>query len=352
MSRKAPGPEIFLVGSTWHYRFQRNGVRVQKTTKTTSRGRAEQIAWAAYTEEMMVPTLSDLTRAWIDIHEMIVSRAHLRAVEFFLRRHTYHLGTMRIDQIQTGDVETARNLHRKQYSEATTNLWLRILKLLFHWARERKVITEIPWKVKMIRLQKKPRAILPVAKAGEWLAAVDQVVGKRSGLALAIRMMLGLGLRESEALGARWEWIDWERSAYTPGKTKGKEATPLDVPKWLLDYLEPLKETAGLLITSPRGGAYSSGITRTVFQKANVASGVVGLTAHRLRGTYASRLAELGVPIHDIQRAMRHKDLKTTVGYLEENAGRVAIAQEEIARRMGFPYRRKNGVEGHGDGRE
>ena len=34
-----------------------------------------------------------------------------------------------------------------------------------------------------------------------------------------------------------------------------------------------------------------------MFLRANAAAGVVGLTAHRLRGTYASRLAELGVRV-------------------------------------------------------
>lgn len=357
MAKKPPGPEIFLVGSIWHYRFQRNGVRIQKTTKTTARGRAEQIAWAAYNDEKTIPTLAQLAREWVDVHELTVSPAHLKAVDFFRRHHTYHLGGMRIDQIGTKHVEIARNRHLKRYAPATANLWLRILRLLFHWALNQDVISKIPWRLKKISLQKKPRAILPVAKAVEWLAAVDQVVGKRSGIAVAIRMMLGLGLRESEALGARWEWFDWESGTYTPGKTKGKEAVPLDMPKWLLeDLLTFWKGTSGrpygLIVTSPRGGAYSGGTTRTVFLKANVAAGVVGLTPHRLRGTYASLLAKQGVPIHDIQRAMRHKDMRTTAGYLEENAGRVAVAQEEIARRMGFPYRRRNEDGGTADARE
>jgi integrase len=266
----------------------------------------------------------------------------VRAVATFSRRHLYALGKMRIDRIRTEDVEAARIRHLTGRSPATANHWLRILKLLFHWAFKRDVIDRIPWKVKMQKLQKRPRTILPVAKASEWLAAVDQAVGKRTGIATAVRLMLGLGLRESEALSARWEWVDWERSVYTPGETKGREAEPVPMPEWLAEYLTSrryLDRPEGLIVVGPHRGQYNPGCTRGVMKKANASSGTPGLTPHRLRGTFATLLSEAGVPVQDIQKVMRHKDPVTTMGYLELDVSRAAKAQGEIAKKMGFVRR-------------
>jgi len=338
--KKSPGPAIFRVGAVWHYRFQRGGMRIQRSTGTWDQGKAERIAWREYSGEKAVPTLGELAREWITVHELVVSDSHRRSVTTFSRAYLYGLGDRPIDRIRTEDVESARNLHMVDRAPATVNLWFRILKLLFRWALTRKVISEIPWQVKMIKLQKKPRAILPVEKLMAWLTAVDQTAGARVGIATAIRLMVGIGLREREALTARWEWYSPGRKTYTPGITKGKEADPVPVPDWLVEYLTPLAEAEGLIVESPRGGSYSPGATRKVILRANDACGTPGVSPHRLRGTFASSLAELGVPLTDIQRALRHKDSKTTMGYVEPDMERVATAQAEIARRMGW---RKNG---------
>jgi integrase len=246
------------------------------------------------------------------------------------------LGQIRIDRVRTEDVEEARNQYLTGHSKTSANTWLRYLKLLFGWAVKRGLIDRVPWRVGLIRTQKKPRALLPVKKAMEWLAAVGRITGKRWGLAAAIQMMAAAGLRESEALTARWEWIDWDRKTYCPGKTKGREADPVSVPYWLLEFLEPCRLAHGVIARSPRGGAYSRGSTRRVVEQANKECGTPGLKPHGLRGTYATLLSEEGTPIQDIKKMMRHKDIKTTEGYLETDMERVRGAQERIAHRMGI----------------
>ncbi len=334
---KFRGPAVFRVGSAvWHYRFQRDGVRIQRSTHETDRNRAEELAWSAYGGLQTVPTLAELAEKWEIAHESTTSPEHRRSVCIFRRLHLYDLGEMRVDRIRTEAVEEARNLHLANHAAATANHWLRILKLLCNWAMKRDLIRTVAWRVKPLKVQKKPRVTLPTSKASAWLAAVDAAAGARTGIKTAIRLMLGLGLRESEALSSRWDWVDWERSIYTPGITKGREAVALPMPAWLVDHLEPLKTPQGLIVVSPRGGSFSPQATRSTIIKANRAAGVVGLTPHRLRGTYATLLSESGVPVQDIQRVMRHKDSATTIGYLELDQSRTILGQEEIARRMGF----------------
>ncbi len=336
--KKHRAPPLFLVGSLWHTRFTRNGKRTQRSTGAwaNQHALAEQIAWGMYCGETLVATLLALGREWLDTHETVVSPAHLRNVNAFVRRGLYDLGGIRIDRITTEDVERARNRHLERYAAATTNQWLRTLRLLYGWALRRNMIDRIPWRVSPIKLQKKPKVILPAAKACAWLDAVDAAAGPRWGIATAVKMSLALGLRESESLSSRWEWIDWERSSYCPGITKGREAVPLPMPPWLALHLQSRKKPEGLIVVSPRGGAYAAGATRAVIIKANVAAGVVGLSVHKLRNTFATRLSEDGMPIQGIQQLLRHKDIKTTAGYLEVNLEGAAAAQARIAQRLGL----------------
>jgi len=54
-----------------------------------------------------------------------------------------------------------------------------VLNLLVRWAIKRKMIRWVPWDVKMLKLQKQPRAILPVKLTRAWLSAVSEVVQMR-----------------------------------------------------------------------------------------------------------------------------------------------------------------------------
>ena len=151
--------------------------------------------------------------------------------------------------------------------------------------------------------------------------------------------MLGLGLRESETITARWEWLDVSRQTYTPGRTKGREADPIPVPAWLIDYLMVDWKPAGLILQKSNGRPYPAGFTRSAMLTANQTVGAPHITAHRLRGTFATLLSEAGVPVQSIQRALRHKNLTTTAAYLEVDMGTVAAGQQRIAEKIGFGLR-------------
>ena len=74
-------------------------------------------------------------------------------------------------------------------------------------------------------------------------------------------------------------------------------------------------------------------------KRVNRTCGLLPITPHRLRGTYATWLIEIGVPIQDVQRAMGHKDVRTTMRYLEAGLKTVAAAQVSFAERLGMARR-------------
>lgn len=335
--------QLFRVGKVWHYRFQIDGKRVQRSTGETLRHRAEPIAERAHRNAMLwsrgaqsIPTLGELVAQWLTTHTPTVSRSHAKIVEVFGRLHLYKLGDVMIDELTTELVEEARNEYLKDHAPASANQWLKVLRLLCSWAVRREIIPGVRFHVRALKVQKKPRAILSTSLAQEWLAAVDDHEGDRRPVRIAVRLMLGLGLREIETVTARWEWLDWERRVYVPGETKGREADPIPVPEWLIDYLQPSRQASGLIVTRPNGKSCPSGFTRKTMLAANKSVGAGHVTAHRLRGTFATLMSEMGAPIQSIQRAMRHKSPLTTMAYLEVNMDFVAQAQQRIADKMGF----------------
>lgn len=334
----------------WHYRFQVAGVRVQRSTRVARKGQAEAIAERAHAEAVVranggqpVPTLRELFREWAETRGPVASEHHRRSVDVIRRLHLYDLGELPINELTTMRIEKARNQHLVEHEPATVNHWLRVIKLVVNWAVKREVLAQLPWKVAMLKVQKRPRAILPLDVAMTWFAAIDAATKREPGIATAVRMMFGAGLREGESASARWEWIDWERRTYTPGITKGREAEPVPMPGWLLDHLALRRRDEGLIATKANGDELPRGFARTAMRNANAKCRTKGITPHRLRGSFATLLSEAGANIQTIQAVMRHKSPLTTMAYLEKDLRRVSAAQEQIAQKMGTE-RRESGA--------
>ncbi|WP_321810086.1 site-specific integrase [Burkholderia sp. BCC1985] len=335
--------QLFKVGKVWHYRFQINGARVQRSTREVVKHRADTVANKAYNRAKLwsrgdedVPTLRELVVLWLEVHRPTVSASHAKIVETFGRLHLFDLADVELCDLTTELVEQARLDYLKTHAPASANQWLNVLKLLCRWAMRRKMIPALPWSVRLLKVQKRPREILPVPHATKWLAAVDEYSGMRGPVSIAVRLMLGIGLREIETITARWEWMDWERHTYTPGITKGREADPVPVPDWLYSYLAAVRKSSGLIVCRADGEACRSGFTRKAMLAANAECGVGHITAHRLRGTFATLLSEQGAPVHMIKRALRHKSVNTTMAYLEVNMELVERAQRRIAQDAGL----------------
>ncbi|MFZ4874996.1 tyrosine-type recombinase/integrase [Janthinobacterium sp. Mn2066] len=339
---------LFRVGESkiWHYRFQVAGMRVQRTTRLTVKHEAEIVAARAYADAVTranggrpIPTLAELFAEWQLVRAPIASIAHRRSVDVVRRLHLYDLGDLPVSNITTLHIEKARNLHLVDHKPASANAWLRVIKLIVNWAVKREILLRLPWRVSMLTVQKVPRVILSLSGAEAWLAQIDIATQDTPEVAIAVRLLFGLGLREGEAATARWEWIDWERKTYTPGITKGREAEPCPMQQWLIDYLAPLRKGEGLIARRADGTQLQSGYARTAMKTANAKCRIKGLTPHRLRGSYATLLSEAGANIQTIQAVMRHKSPITTMAYLEKDMESVKAAQSRMAEKMGFGRR-------------
>ena len=341
-------------------RHRKHSKRRQESLKTTVKGQAEELAWEVIRESKArangtyIPTLGELRQDWLQIHATEVSIGHWRNVNSW---DSQGLDEYRIDRLTKEVVELARGKFRagkgrldEMRSDASVAGWMRTINLLMNWAKSRRTITELPYDIAIQKPQKKPKKILPLALERAWMECVGRH-SRNPQVLTATYLMGGLGIRESEANGSRWEFIDWEAHTYIPGRlighqfrSKGKKAVPVDIPDWLYDYLLKLRGDAprlGLIIpwkTLDDGTEvpHPPTFTRAAMRAANLEMGTPGITAHRLRGTFITHLLRRGVPAKEVQEIVGHAEESTTNGYYEVSSEVRKKAVADLAKEMGF----------------
>lgn len=146
-----------------------------------------------------------------------------------------------------------------------------------------------------------------------------------------IELMLRCGLRVSEVCGLHLRDVDWRagevriRQEVAKG---GREAVVyLDGPtQQLLERWKDARRSFGAgrphLFVAIRSNAKGEPLTRRavhkmVSRRAEKAGIAEAVWPHRLRHTFATNLLTDGFTISEVQRLMRHADLRTTAIYLE-----------------------------------
>jgi len=339
-------PGLKKIGQFWHFELRVNGHRLHGSTKATDLPTAKKVLEAKRREALegqyrivsRIPTLNELFDQWFNNHRAVFSVKHLVPVECIYRNWLHpRLGTVKIDQIGGNAVDALR-------SEAITsgrspryaNNILQVLRLLLNYGVKTGSIKDVPIKIRMARIQKKPRQILPGTRVSEFLSTVDQAA-KNPHVPVMLRVMVGLGLRESEVLGMRWEWFDPNQRTYVVGKAKGKEARVLPVPMWLWSAIHAMpKVISPWVFPAVDGKPHRSQFCKKALQRVCTKLGLGNVTQHRLRATFASLHAEAGTPIPEIQGMLGHKNIATTMIYVETSLEAKRRAQDALGKRLGL----------------
>ena len=288
----------------------------------------------------------------------VLSDKHVDDTADKIRLHFDELLELPLDQLTVAVVEEARAAYLntpgptgRVHKAGGANSIIKALRTVLGWAGPHYQLSSGPYRpfrLRKVKEQKVPRRVVPLADTGEFLNAVDaphQGSGKKHAfktrpknphILLAIRLMLGLGLREKEALSARWEWIDATNRTYYAGKTKNGNVRLIPIPQWLLDYLGPTKGKEGLVIPLVGETPHEGQFTKKVLYQVAKQLGLSGLTPHRLRATFATNHARAGTPIPTIQVWLGHERIETTMLYIEFVAEGGLAAQDRVAEMMGF----------------
>ncbi len=341
-------PGLKKVGPFWHYSLQVNGQRAHGSTKamdlTTARRVMEEKRRELLHDQLKLnkkvpPTLNQVWEAWWKAHQSAFSQSYLVSAECRYRLWIKpDLGLTRVDRIQTDAVSGVRVRQLEAgRSPRYANNTLELVRTLVRYAIKGGHLDRLPFVVKFLRIQKKPRVTVPALSIGAFFAAVDQEAHTPHVRAI-LRVMVGLGMREGEVLGMRWQWFNPGTQSYTVGKAKGKEARVLPVPDWLWGVLHamPKPTLSEWVFPAEDGKPHRSQYCKKVLKRVCEKMGLGNVTQHRLRATFATLHAEAGTPITQIQGMLGHKNIQTTMVYVETSLEAKRRAQDTLSQRLGL----------------
>ncbi|BDU74541.1 tyrosine-type recombinase/integrase [Mesoterricola silvestris] len=340
-------PGLKKVGPFWHYSIQVNGQRAHGSTKATDLATARKVMeekrrdllhGQLNLQKKIPPTLNQVWESWWKANQTTFSQKHLVSAECRYRRWLKpSLGCVRVDHIKADAVMQVRSqLLEAGRSGRYANNTLELLRALIRFTIRVGDLDQLPFEVKPLRLQKKPRPTVPASRIPEFLAAVDSHAHSPH-VAVMLKTMLGLGIRESEALGMRWEWFSPDQRTYTVGKAKGKEARVIPVPDWLWNAIFAMpKQRSEWVFPGEDGKHHHPQFCKKALQRVCKELGLGNVTQHRLRATFASLHAEAGTPISEIQGMLGHKDIATTLIYVETSLDAKRRSQDALCRKLGL----------------
>lgn len=134
-----------------------------------------------------------------------------------------------------------------------------------------------------------------------------------------IFLALATGMRLREVLGLKWAQIDFERAyvRLTSG-TKGKRGAVVFLNSRTLERLQEIRaaQPAGCAnVVTFKGGPIGS--IKTAWNNLRAAAGIPGHRFHDLRANFCTALGTVPeVTPTDVQKAARHRSVKTTMRYL------------------------------------
>ena len=295
---------------------------------------------------LSLPSLSKIHSDWLDLAKTQFSANHRKSFDSYWRLHIEPaLGALPLDKITTDLVEKCRSAYlEKGGTSGGANSLVKALNTLYGFAIRRKILLVRPYDVSKLRVQRIPRPVLPAQAVQKFLAEIDR--SRNPNVRGIIRLMLGLGLRENEALNARWEHLDLRRKTYQPPKTRGGKAPVLAIPIWLAVYLakvRPKGATEGWMFPSENGEPHRVGYSRKPIDRGGQKVGLVKLTPHRLRATFATLHVEAKTPLPKIQQMLGHSEITTTMRYVEDSTAGLRDAMAKVARAMGLGVSSKPG---------
>jgi integrase len=192
------------------------------------------------------------------------------------------------------------------------------------------------FKGRTVKAQERVRPALWPELVGYFLAMVDGLTAEQD-MKTAIHLMVRLGLRESEALGARWEWFDQRRGVYQLGQTKNRKRREIALPPGLFEYLQNAhgRHESGLVLRGQGpNGQHGAGYTKTIIGIAGQLVGIEGLHPHGLRAAFATAHWEANTPLSQITAMLGHSAPQTTMGYIRQRDRDTFEAQNRVAQNM------------------
>jgi integrase/recombinase XerD len=167
---------------------------------------------------------------------------------------------------------------------------------------------------------KRIRRHMTTEEAGRMLASLSTTTRYDARRAIIAVLLWFTGMRISEVVSVRIEWLRRRESAVRV-IGKGDKERAIEVPEefwgWVDAWLAHHPTGAGLLVVDWDGRPYDQDKARRQFRNTLIKAGVdPEITPHCVRHGYVTALDEAEVPLETIRQQAGHESLATTQNYL------------------------------------
>lgn len=321
--------------------------RLGEVTVEQARKRAEQIRAEVslggdpacdLQKRRAVPTLAAFAaeRYLPYVEENLASACNIRA---YLRRILRVMGRKALDEINQGDVaELRRVLIDERLSPSSVNRHLATARSMFNLAVKWQLVAGANPAASPGMLRERQRdAYLDAAQTQALVRALDADRCQVSAAALALLAVTGA--RKNEVLRATWDLVDLERGVLTVPKERSKSRkaryialSPYAVAILRRQAAQRTEQNCHVFPSQRRQGKPLEDV-RGAWARATKAAGLpAGLRIHDLRHSFASALANSGIPLNEIGTLLGHTQLSTTLRYAHHAPQRL-VATAEVATR-------------------
>lgn len=165
-----------------------------------------------------------------------------------------------------------------------------------------------------------------------WTAVMSETPEARDVLLIAILT----GLRRSEIVSLRWEYIDLVTRTLTIPKTKNGDPHELPMSSFLVGVIAARRELAGQSEwLFPGVGRTGHLVEVKSFVSRVAAASGVNFSLHDLRRTFVTVAESLDIPHYALKRLLNHRsDSDVTGGYIVINTERLRDPMERITQRI------------------
>lgn len=180
---------------------------------------------------------------------------------------------------------------------------------------------------------RKPQRVLPVILSKEEVSLIINKTTNEKHKAMLL-LMYSTGMRSGELIDLKISNIDGNRNCFFIQQAKGRKDRIVPFPETLKEYLREYYKKykpKTFLFEGQRGGKYTAGSLRAVFNKACKKAKITKhVTPHSLRHAYATHLLETGTNLKLIQELLGHNTIKTTLLYTQVSTINILKANSPI----------------------
>jgi integrase len=328
---KKPTRGLIERGGKWGFDFTHNGVRYTASVGTKQEAQdALDVKRGSLQSERLsrefglkrgrgrVPSVTEFYESsykpWIENGE--AAKLTARNDAYVLARFGETFGGRALDSFRDADFDAYKASRRKDgVVDGTIQYDLRRIRAFFALAVDRDVIPANPVKGKLIpKAARRVHRLLEPSEEAAFFDALPTPLARD-----LFRITFYCGLRRHEALGLKWENVNWSRGELTiiQQKTGNVKTVPL-IPDALaiLKARKPAQDAPEAYVFSVKQGKpISENTWFTWWDAARRACKLKGLRPHDLRHSIAQRLEDGRVGEATIANVLGHAPRGTTAGY-------------------------------------